>query len=216
MSHCLIHIIRSVIRYIKHQLAPCIEFVMVDKLATDIVAAGVTMAGLALLVALFGLSWSNKRRVDFLERNWETQPGYWINSGDDDSPEGRYADKKRSPSEDLENQKRTKPNEEDRVRECILKFIKGDLLNLLKFSKIQNISVSLHSSEAINTGQLETLSRSTSTEASNALYTILVGDPSVSKLQKLSASLKEDTTHDSHQNMAKSIDEFLKTLDNNG
>ena len=180
------------------------------------------MAGLAVPagVALFGLLWSNRRRVDFLERNrnQETQPGHWITSGDDDSPEVRYAGKKRrtSPSEDLENQKRTKPNEEDRVRERILKFIKGDLLNLLKFSKIQNISVSLHSSEAINTGQLETLSRSTSTEASNALYTILVGDPSVSKLQKLSASLKEDTTHDSHQNMAKSIDGFLKTLDNNG
>ena len=80
------------------------------------------------------------------------------------------------------------------------------------FCDVKSIASSLLRMEAIKPGTSSRLNAApTSEEATDIWFDILFKEGSVKKLQAMSEALKEDSTRESHQKLAKKIDNFLLT-----
>ena len=80
------------------------------------------------------------------------------------------------------------------------------------FCDVKSIASSLLRMKTINSGISSRLNAApTSEEAADIWFDILFKEGSVKKLQAMSEALKEDSTRESHQKLAKKIDDFLLT-----
>ena len=83
---------------------------------------------------------------------------------------------------------------------------------LKDFCDVKSIASSLLRMKAIKPGTSSLLNAApTSEEAADIWFDILFKEGSVKKLQAMSEALKEDCTAESHQKLAKKIDNFLLT-----
>ena len=107
-----------------------------------------------------------------------------------------------------------------RVGDCglnedlIRNFLCSEKFNdyLLDNCDVRRISVKLLAKKVISLADCETISPKVDiAQANSYLFLILCKDPSVAKLQILSEVLKSDTTRSTHQELAKIIDQFLKS-----
>ena len=79
---------------------------------------------------------------------------------------------------------------------------------------MKRVSADLRAANVISVGEFQRLQACPLLEDANRfLYSLLDGDPSTRKLGALSAALKDDTTHDGHQELAQLIDQFLQDED---
>ena len=79
---------------------------------------------------------------------------------------------------------------------------------------MKRVSADLRAANVISVGEFQRLQACPQLEDANRfLYSLLDGDPSTRKLGTLSAALKDDTTHDEHQELAQLIDQFLQGED---
>ena len=101
---------------------------------------------------------------------------------------------------------------EDDVRE----FLQDKNVAFHKYMKdfcdVKSIASSLFRMKAIRAGTSSRLNDAlTSEKAADIWFDILFKEGSVKKLQAMSEALKEDSTTESHQKLAKKIDKFLQT-----
>ena len=95
-------------------------------------------------------------------------------------------------------------------------FLKDKNVAFHKYMKdycdVKSIASSLLRMEAIKPGTSRRLNDApTPEEAADIWFDILFKEGSVKKLQAMSEALKEDSTRESHQKLAKKIDKFLLT-----
>ena len=94
------------------------------------------------------------------------------------------------------------------------RFIKETLYPVLKRCDVKRVSADLRAANVISVGEFQRLQACPQLEDANRfLFSLLDGDPSTRKLETLSAALKDDTTHDGHQELAQLIDQFLQGQD---
>ena len=93
----------------------------------------------------------------------------------------------------------------------IREFISETIHSFIGRCDFKRVGASLRAANVISVGEFQRLQACPQLEDANRfLYSLLDGDPSTRKLGALSAALKDDTTHDGHQELAQLIDQFLQ------
>ena len=96
----------------------------------------------------------------------------------------------------------------------VREFLSETVPSFLGRCDFKRVGASLRADNVISVGEFQRLQACPQLEDANRfLYSLLDGDPSTRKLGALSAALKDDTTHDGHQELAQLIDQFLQGED---
>ena len=96
----------------------------------------------------------------------------------------------------------------------VREFLSETVHSFLGRCDFKRVGASLRAANVISVGEFQRLQACPQLEDANRfLYSLLDGDPSTRKLGALSAALKDDTTHDGHQELAQLIDQFLQGED---
>ena len=96
----------------------------------------------------------------------------------------------------------------------VREFLSETVHSFLGRCDFKRVGASLRAYNVISVGEFQRLQACPQLEDANRfLYSLLDGDPSTRKLGALSAALKDDTTHDGHQELAQLIDQFLQGED---
>ena len=96
----------------------------------------------------------------------------------------------------------------------VREFLSETVHSFLGRCDFKRVGASLRAANVISVGEFQRLQACPQLEDVNRfLYSLLDGDPSTRKLGALSAALKDDTTHDGHQELAQLIDQFLQGED---
>ena len=96
----------------------------------------------------------------------------------------------------------------------VREFLSETVQSFLGRCDFKRVGASLRADNVISVGEFQRFQACPQLEDANGfLYSLLDGDPSTRKLGALSAALKDDTTHDGHQELAQLIDQFLQGED---
>ena len=96
----------------------------------------------------------------------------------------------------------------------VREFLSETVHSFLGRCDFKRVGASLRAANVISVGEFQRLQACPQLEDANRfLYSLLDGDLSTRKLGALSAALKDDTTHDGHQELAQLIDQFLQGED---
>ena len=91
----------------------------------------------------------------------------------------------------------------------VREFLSETVHSFLGRCDFKRVGASLRADNVISVGEFQRLQACPQLEDANRfLYSLLDGDPSTRKLGALSAALKDDTTHDGHQELAQLIYQF--------